>query len=309
MTEGPHCAGAPVRGVGAVWSDTMRRAILLGAALLCAVPGEVRAASLSGIVPGHPGLAVTEAVGDLIDSWLPGVTNLRLGLGPVVAPAYEGSDDYDLRLAPLVSLRYRNLIEIDNNDVRLNVLGRRGALLQSTRFSAGPTLKVDFGRSAGASPDLAGLGDVDTSIEVGAFASYAAEPWRFRLRLRQDVANGHGGLLADADVGRIVYRRPGSSVAARLSTTWASGGYMRSLFGVDDRQAVASGLPAFAAGAGMKDVSVSAAGEFTLVPRLAIVLHAGVQHLLGDARRSPIVRLRGSAVQFNAGLYVTYSFD
>ena len=153
------------------------------------------------------------------------------------------------------------------------------------------------------------LGDVGTSVELGAFIGYAAEPWRCRLRLRRDVTSGHGGLLAEAEVSRVVYRRPGASVAARLATTWASAGYMRSFFGVDERQAAASGLPVFAAGAGMKEVSLTAAGEFTVAPRVAVVLNAGLQRLLGDAGQSPLVRLRGSAMQVRAGVYVTYRFD
>ena len=287
----------------------MRCGMLFGTAVLCAVSGEVRAASLGGFMPDHPFLAATEAVGDLIDTWLPGVTNVRLGLGPVVAPDYEGSDDYDVGFAPMVSLRYRDLIEIDNNDVRVNVLGKQGAARRSARFRAGPTLKVDFGRDAGDSRDLAGLGDVGTSIELGAFVSYSVDPWRYRLRLRQDVTHGHGGLLAEADVSRSVYRRPGASVAVRLATTWASAGYMRSFFGIDPGQAAASGLSAFAADAGMKDVSLTAAGEIAVTPRLSLVLNGGALRLLGDARRSPLVRVRGSATQFSAGMYVTYSFE
>jgi outer membrane scaffolding protein for murein synthesis (MipA/OmpV family) len=289
----------------------MRKRFLTGvaAAALCgALAGETRAQSLGGLFADDLFTDATELVSDLMDTFMPGVTNVRLGLGPVVGPDYEGSDGYDANVAPLISLRYKDLIQVDNNNIRVNLFGEDGALWKSTNFRAGPMLKLDFGRSAKDSPDLTGLGNVGTAVELGGFVSYATGPLRYRLRLRHDVASGHKGMLADADISLAVYRSKTLSIASRLGTTWASKKYMRSYFGVSAAQAAAAGLPVFAAGSGVKDVTLSVASEIRVTPRWAVVLDAGASRLMGDAKASPIVRLRGSPNQFSAGAYAVYSF-
>jgi outer membrane protein len=189
------------------------------------------------------------------------------------------------------------------------VFGADGAPWRSSRFRVGPTLVLDFGRDESDSPDLSGLGDVSTAVEVGLFASYVTERGRYRLRLRQDIASGHGGLLADADISRVIFRNARSSVASRLTTTWAGSKYMGAYFGVDPAQAAASGLPVFAAGSGFKDVSLTVVGQMRVSPRWTVVVNAAAQRLLGDAQRSPLVRLRGSAMQFSGGVYAVYAFE
>ena len=113
---------------------------------------------------------VSDSISDITDAVLPGVTNIRVGLGPSIGPEYEGSDDYNVGIKPLISFNYRDLIQVDNNNLRVNILGS-DSLFPSKNFKAGPLLKIDFGRNENDSPDLTGLGDVDTSIELGIFAS------------------------------------------------------------------------------------------------------------------------------------------
>ena len=112
---------------------------------------------------------VTEIISDVTDVVVPpDVTNIRIGLGPIYSPDYEGSDDYKVRFKPLISFRYRDLIHVDNNHLRVNLsIKDKG---DDGRFNAGPLVKVDFGRNKGDNPDLAGLGRVGTSVELGRIA-------------------------------------------------------------------------------------------------------------------------------------------
>lgn len=251
--------------------------------------------------------STADRFGDAVERLLPGVSQLRLGVGPVIAPYYEGDDDYDLDPGPMVSLRYRDWLEVDNNNVRVNLFGgRRGG---PPRFRAGPTLRVDFGREQKDSADLAGLGSVDTSIEVGGFVSYDAEPWRYRVRLRRDITGGHHGWIANADWSLAMKATARTRVAAQLTVSWVNRRYMNSYFGVDAAAAAASGLPEHVADAGFKDVTLSFASETRLSERWALVLNAGYERLLGEAKNNPLVRLRGSPDQFIVGAFAVYSFD
>ncbi len=140
---------------------------------------------------------LTDTLQSAIDLLPEDVTNIRLGLGPVVGPTYEGSNDYKVNPVPAVSLRYRNLLEVDNNEVKLIAFNRLFGAGTSTVgggvLKAGPLVSINFGRKESYSPDLNGMGNVGTSFELGGFVSYAFNAnTRVRLRARHDVAGGIG---------------------------------------------------------------------------------------------------------------------
>ncbi|MBL8643061.1 MAG: MipA/OmpV family protein [Rhodospirillaceae bacterium] len=277
-------------------------------AALCFVSASAQAQNIGGIFRDDVFSEATSLASDLMDSMIPGVTNVRIGLGPVLATDYEGSDHYDVRLAPLISLRYKDLIQVDNNQIRLNLFGGTNALFESTNFRAGPLVSVDFGRDESDSLDLTGLGNIGTSFEVGGFASYTMGPLRYRVRMRHDVASGHNGLLGDFDISLAVYRSKMFSVGSRIGTTWADGRYLRTVFGINAAQAAASGLAPYAPTSGFKDISLSVGGEFKVTPSWAIIVNGGVQRLMSKAKNSPLVATRGSANQFTLGAYAAFAF-
>lgn len=278
----------------------------VGYGIVAAVMGmaisQAQAQSIDGLLTN-----VTDTISDVTDVVIPGVTNIRVGLGPVFAPAYEGSDDYKIKAAPLISLRYKDLIRVDNNRVRVNVFGNDG-LFRSENFKAGPLVRLNFGRDESDSPDLLGLGEVGTSIELGLFASYTAGPVRFRVRGRQDVASGHSGMTLTTDLGVAIYRSDRLAVTGSLGTTWADGDYMDSFFSVTPAQSATSGLAVFDATSGLKDISLSFGSNYAVSDKWALVGNIGYSKLLSDAKNSPIVSVQGSSNQFLGGLWAVYSF-
>ncbi|RME66165.1 MAG: MipA/OmpV family protein [Alphaproteobacteria bacterium] len=114
------------------------------------------------------------------------------------------------------------------------------------------------------------------------------------------VAQAEHGLWRNAD-GRI-------AVLGGIAATWASGNYMRRYFGVSESQAQASGLPAFRAKAGVRDVSARIVGRYRLHAHWTLLGVMRYGRLVGDAHDSPLVRQRGSANQFLSGVGLTYAF-
>ena len=278
---------------------------------LCLAASQAQAQSIDGLLSN-----VTDTLSDVTDVLIPGITNIRVGIGPVFSPAYEGSDDYNIKAAPLISLRYRDLVQVDNNQIRVNVFGS-DSLFRSENFRAGPLVNIDFGRDESDSLDLAGLGDVGTSIELGLFASYSMGPARLRVRGRQDIASGHSGLTITTDLGVAIYRSERLAVTGSISTTWADGNYMDSYFGVTTVQSASSGLATFDATSTFKDISLAFGGNFAMSSQWALVGNIGYSKLLGDAKNSPIVAIQetptidqgvGSSNQFLGGLWAVYSF-
>jgi outer membrane scaffolding protein for murein synthesis (MipA/OmpV family) len=270
--------------------------------VLCLAQAPARAEVTTEIIDG-----VTDSVGNITDVLFPNVTNIRLGIGPATSPDYEGSDEYGVKALPLVSFRYKDLIEVDNNNLRVNLFGL-GSRDKNKRFRAGPQVKVDFGRDENDSPDLAGLGDIGTSVELGAYGSYRLGPTRTRFRLLHDVAGGHSGTKIIGDVRLVLLKTEQMAVTGSISSTWADGGYMETFFSVNPSQSLASGLPAYNAGAGIKDIRVGITADYELSKRWAVLAHASYTRLLGDAADSPIVSQRGSASQAAAGVFAILSF-
>jgi outer membrane protein len=255
---------------------------------------------------------ITDVLQTAVDLLPEDVTNIRLGLGPSIAPDYEGSDDYNVNPVPVVSLRYKNFIEVDNNEVKLTAFNRifsgNVARMGGGRLRAGPLIALNFGRGEGDSDDLRGMGKVGTSLELGAFVSYAIENTRVRVRVRQDVISGHDGATIKLDVTQIFLRSAKFALGGVASSTWASAAYMKSYFGVTAAQAAASGYPAFRAGSGFKDVFFGLNGNYAIASQWSLVSTIGYARLLGDAADSPIVSIAGSPNQFSFSSFIVYSF-
>jgi outer membrane protein len=233
-------------------------------------------------------------------------------LGPSLTPHYEGDDKYKFSVIPAISLRYQDLVEVNNNEVRIIAFNRLfnadAGKMGGGSLRIGPTVSVDFGRDEGDSPDLIGLGDVGTSLEVGAFVAYTQGRMRFRARARHDIISGHGGGTMRLDAAYTVFQAAPVALGVNVFSTWATAGYMRSYFGVTPGQSAASGLPVFTPGSSFKDVGAEVSANYVIASQWALVANVSYKRLMGEVKNSPLVRLRGSASQMAFQAFAVYSF-
>ena len=240
------------------------------------------------------------------------VTSVRLGLGPAYHTDYEGSDHATVSAVPVISLRYRNILEVDNNEVKFtafNQMFNSDMRVGGSALRAGPLASINFGRKPSDSYDLRGMGKVGTAFELGGFVTYVLENGaRVRLRARQDVAGGHSGALVTLDLTQGFIRSDKFVLGGSISGTWASGPYMRSYFGVTPAQAVTSKYPVYTPGGALKDISLGLSANYQIAGAWTLVTGAGFEHLLGAAADSPLVRLVGSRNQLSFNTFVVYQF-
>ncbi len=276
-------------------------------ALFASAPAKAQSFRLNDFATG-----MTDTLQSAIDLLPQDITNIRLGVGPSITPHYEGDDKYDISVIPAVSLRWRDLVEVNNNEVRViafnKLLNADGGNVGGGNLRFGPTVSIDFGRDEKDSPDLRGLGDVSTSMELGAFVAYTEGPMRLRARARHDIIDGHGGGTLRLDAAYTVFQAAPIALGVNVSSTWATGNYMRSYFGISPAQSAVSGLPAFDPGAGFKDVGAEVNANYIFASQWALVTNVGYKRLLGGAADSPLVRQRGSANQLAFQAFVVYSF-
>jgi outer membrane protein len=246
---------------------------------------------------------------DVVDTGPGEGIRFSVGVGPAVAPDYEGSDDYVL--VPFWNLSVANLYH-PKTYVQLLGTRLRSNFLPSDHWRLGLAGQFIKKRDDVENDRVDDLENVDASVMLGVLAGYdfLADPQEdlgLELEARQDVANDNGFLVTV----RGIY---GTSLtqswrlAAYVGSTWASDDYMSSYFGIDSADAARSGLDQFSADEGFKDVGFGGALGYRFLDHWSVTALASYTRLLDDAADSPIVDDAGDANQFFGGALINYRF-
>jgi outer membrane scaffolding protein for murein synthesis (MipA/OmpV family) len=227
--------------------------------------------------------------------------DISLGIGAAVAPDYEGSNNYEISPVPDLEISWRDRVTLSGTSLSV-------AAISTAHVKAGPTASYEFGRDHDDNKALKHLGNVGDSVELGGFITTTFDGWSVDLRLAQDVANGHGGVIGQLSTSYTFPISEKLSVTATASTSWASRQYMRSYFGISDRQAAKSGYDQYDAGAGIKDIGLAVDGTYSFDEHWSLDMTIAYSRLIGDAADSPIVKDAGSPNQFSTMLGVAYTF-
>jgi outer membrane protein len=241
---------------------------------------------------------------------VPGVRNFVAAAVGVV-PDYLGSDDYTVGIAPAGVFRFGDT----DRYVRLVVTDINVNLIDSPNWSFGPALNYRLGRSDVDDNAVDQMRNIDGTFEVGAFGGWTwigTDDPRHRFSLGTevlyDVGGEHDGYLIS---GSVKYFQPVArpltlSIGAAL--TYGSGDYMDTYFGVNGGNVGSSGLSAFNADAGLRDVRVPLMAIFSFNEHWHASGGVIYSRLLGDAADSPVVDQRGSKDQLFAGVGIAYAW-
>ena len=93
-----------------------------------------------------------------------------------------------------------------------------------------------------------------------------------------------------------------------VNSSFATSSYMDTYFSVEASEVAASGLPAFRARGGARDVGGEVYTILSFHPHFALFSRFAYNRLIGDAARSPIVRVAGSRDQVFVGAGVFWLF-
>jgi len=242
---------------------------------------------------------------DLIwpDELTPTDVNARFGFGIGMTPDYIGSDDYKLRVVPLVDVRYKEAW-------RLN-----GSLMTFTAYKAGdvevgPLLALRFGRSESRNSVLAGLGDIGTTLEVGGFVRYKSKAALLSAEYRHGLGAGIGSSLR-LTAGHGIYQKGNFTAMLIGRGKWLSNKSMQTNFGITTEQSSSSefGLPAFTATSGISEITANLVGAWVLSDKVRLLALLSYGNLVGDAGKSPlVVDGVGARSQFVTGAGLVFNF-
>ncbi len=221
----------------------------------------------------------------------------RAGVGTGLIPDYIGSDDYGLRVVPLLEVRYGERFRIDGGLMTYTAI-KKG------NFEAGPLLNLAFGRDESRNRILRGIRDIDTVFETGAFVRYRTKAGIAALEFRHALADDLGQSIR-LTVGHGIYKSGRLSAIAAIRGRWLSDRGMQRNFGITPEDATTSevGLPAFAASSGVSEMNLNLVGAYSVSERTRLLGLVSAGHLFGDAANSPLVTgSNGSAFQTTVGI-------
>lgn len=249
-----------------------------------------------------------------------GDDTLTIGAGVGYVPSYEGSDNYIVSPAAAIrgkvsghnfytrgtSLYFDLIPEAPGNNLDL---------------SFGPVGYVRLNRTRRIKDaQVRALGELDTAIELGAFAGIAKtgvvtseyDTLSFRVAYLRDVTDTHDSYVVQPV---IEYGTPLSEVTyvgATLSADIVGDGFADTYFSVTPAGTVASGLPAYTAEGGIKDLTFALFANQSLSgdlrQGLSLFALGSYSRLLGDFKRSPIVSIAGDKDQYFAAVGLAYTF-
>lgn len=236
-----------------------------------------------------------------------GPWEITVGAGAANLPEYPGSDEYETRGLPVVSVRYKRFF-LGGAPGSGSPAGLGAYLYDGETFRLGTVLSVDGTKPREESDDvsLRGLGDIDSAVRAGVFSSYRVASWlTLRAAALTDVSDKQQGTTASIDV-EFSYRPTARlTLTAGPGLTWSDEEYMQTFFGISDEQAARSDLAPYAPEAGVSVVRVSLGAQYQFSGQWFAGLRVSAAQLQGDATDSPIVQDKNQNLY---ALFVGYRF-
>ena len=231
--------------------------------------------------------------------WGPPNLVFTVGAGAAVEPTYFGAD------SSVVTPKFS--FDLDFLSIGKRGLGSRDPDFIRTGLSPRGSFRLVRARSASDSPELAGLRDVDLSLELGLGLSYRQPTWEVFAAARYGVL-GHNGWVGEMGADYIV--GPHKDVTVRVGPRLSLGDkrFTSTYFGVTAAESAASGLAAFSPKGGVYSAGVEFGVAYSVNDKWGLKGTLRYDRLLNDALNSPITR-QGSAEQVTLGFMVERRFS
>jgi outer membrane protein len=226
----------------------------------------------------------------------------RIYLGPQLGPAYPGADR--LSWGPFFDISRARAgeyfpYEAPDESPGFNFFERGGSALGVAFGFVGKRKAKDVD---GMLPTVGG------SFELG----LSGQTWvlpnvRLRAEARKAVS-GHDGFVGNLSADYVVQKGDDLvlSIGPRLSL--GDGKFARRYFGVSERGAELSGLPAYRPKGGINSIGAAASVLYQLDRTWGVAAYARYDRLVGDAASSPVTREFGSRHQPSVGVALSYTF-
>src|SRR5262245_3658040 len=156
------------------------------------------------------------------------------GGGIAVAPVYEGAPRMSVQFAPMADATWNDQIFLnDENGLGLWALKAGG-------FRMGPSVYYSEGRNNNGR--VHGLGKISAAPVLKIAGAYRTDVGEFTVDAGRTVG-GDNGFVVNADYNARFALSDALTIEGNVGATWANRRYLRAYFGVNQDQALGSGLP------------------------------------------------------------------
>ena len=245
---------------------------------------------------------------------------VTIGLGAAIVPTYEGSDNSRIIPAGVARGTVSGFdFILAGTNLYVDLLREPSDAID---FSFGPVVGVNLNRTSKKVGDarIRALGKLDTAVELGGYVGIgktgvvtsAYDTLSFSVAYQRDVAGAHDSYVITPTLSYGTPLSQRTYVGLSLSSEYVGDKYADYYFSISPAGAAASGLPAYTAKGGFKDVSLALLGAQSLSGDLrhgwALFAIGGYSRLLNDFKDSPTVSLAGDRDQWLGALGVSYTF-
>jgi outer membrane protein len=222
--------------------------------------------------------------------------SFALGAGVGAVPEYMGSNDYAAAAFPTFTFGSLNWGRVNVGN------GVRG--VPEPGFSVTGAYRLLSERSVEDSPELVGLADIDTAVELGLGLKYEGVNWNIFGEVRKGVT-GHSGVTGT--IGSDYIMRPNDrwKIAIGPRMNFGDDEYANTYFGVDS---ATPNFAAYTATGGAMSGGVQLTGSYYLNDKWSLDGGVSYEKLLGDAADSPIT-MAGSDDQWRIAIGVSRIFN
>jgi len=229
------------------------------------VPFSLHALAASGVAIAAFGLAAPASAQQLDDNSPVAVAadpetidrdHVTIGIGAAALGDFQGSRHYQIQPAPIVDVEKGRFFAKSGEGIGIKVINM-------PNFQAGVSVNWMRGYDANDVPE--GIGKLKSTFGGRAFVSGQFAGFAATVAVTAPVFGGDAeGLLANARIAYPVRLNNSITISPAVGVSWADGKYMRRYFGVNEVQAVGSGLPVYQPTSGLKDVDARLALNFKL---------------------------------------------
>jgi outer membrane scaffolding protein for murein synthesis (MipA/OmpV family) len=277
--------------------STISNVFLTFAMLGAASHGALAASSAAmPTMPATPTMPPTPATdSDVSPDW-----KVTVGATVLFQPKYPGADTHRVQPWPAFDLEYKNRVFFRDEEP-IGVY-----FVNNANWSVGLSLQYDLKqRLEKDDARLQGMGNVPRTPRAKLFTQYTYSAFSVAASAAQDIGGNHEGLIANLNatgtlpIGNRLY------VSAGPGIDWMNGQYARTFFGVNSGQSDASGLPQYAAHAGVQDVYFGVDATYLLTDHLAAGASVRLLRLQGSAANGPVTSKKTQDIE---SLSLTYTF-
>ena len=223
--------------------------------------------------------------------------NFSLLGGVAAAPDYPGSKNYGA--TPLAgftfgSLKYGGL-----------AMGSGIGEIPENGLKFGGSFRIIGSRRVSNNPELVGLADLSTAVELGLGVTYQETNWNIFGQVRQGFGGHHG---VTGTIGSDLIFRPNDrlTIAGGPRINLGDSEYANTYFGV---AAPTANFGAFNASGGVLGAGVSVRATYKMTDKWALEGTASYEKLMNDAKDSTITQsVTGSEDQWKVGLGLSRAF-